>query len=142
MFLGTKKMKDYKMKLKSQKAFTLLELMIVVAIVGILASVAIPSYQESVRKSRRSDATGALLVLANKMERLFTVNNSYATATSVAGDNTDYYTLSITKNATTYTLAAAPTTGSAQVGDSCGTLTLTHTGVKGQASGYTAADCW
>jgi len=135
-------MKQNIMNLKSQKAFTLLELMVVVAIVGILASIAIPSYQESVKKSRRADATGALLVLANKMERLFTVNNSYATATVVAGDHTDFYTLSIpVLTDTTYTLKAEPK--AAQVGDSCGDLTLTHTGVEGvTGSGYTAADCW
>lgn len=140
-------MKSHNMNLKSEKAFTLLELMIVVAIIGILASVAIPSYQESVKQSRRADVTGALFVLANKMERFFTVNNTYVGATVVAGDNTDYYTLgfSTASTATTYSLSAAPTSGSAQVGDSCGTLTLTHTGAKGvtgQDTGLTAADCW
>ncbi|MEE9326955.1 MAG: type IV pilin protein, partial [Cocleimonas sp.] len=133
-----------KMNLKSQKAFTLLELMIVVAIVGILASIAIPSYQESVRQSRRADATGALYVFANSMERFFTVNNTYDGAPE--DDNTDFYDLSNgSPSATTYTLSAAPISGSAQVDDSCGTLTLTHTGVEGvtgQESGYTAADCW
>ena len=136
-------MEHNKMNLKSQKAFTLLELMIVVAIVGILASIAIPSYQESVRKSRRADATGALYVFANSMERFFTVNNKYDGAADE--DDTDFYDLSKTANATTYTLSAAPISGSAQVNDSCGTLTLTHTGIEGvtgQESGYTAADCW
>ena len=59
------------------KGFTLVELMIAVAIVGILASIAYPSYQDSVRKSRRADAKGALLGFANAMERHFTENNSY-----------------------------------------------------------------
>lgn len=136
-------MEHNKMNLKSQKAFTLLELMIVVAIVGILASIAIPSYQESVRKSRRADAAGALYVFANSMERFFTVNNTYVDAPDE--DDTDYYELSKTANATTYTLSAAPISGSAQVGDDCGTLTLTHTSeeaVTGQSHGYTAGDCW
>ncbi len=136
-------MEHNKMNLKSQKAFTLLELMVVVAIVGILASIAIPSYQESVRKSRRADATGALYVFANSMERFFTVNNTYLDAPDE--DDTDYYDLSKTANGTTYTLSAAPISGSAQVDDDCGTLTLTHTGVEavtGQSHGYTAGDCW
>ncbi|MCP4091353.1 MAG: prepilin-type N-terminal cleavage/methylation domain-containing protein, partial [Gammaproteobacteria bacterium] len=51
------------------RGFTLIELMIVVAIVGILAAIAYPSYQEQVRKSRRADANGALLGLANAMQR-------------------------------------------------------------------------
>ena len=54
------------------KGFTLIELMIAVAIVGILAGIAYPSYQDSVRKSRRADAQGALLGFANAMERYFT----------------------------------------------------------------------
>ncbi|MFI3186333.1 MAG: prepilin-type N-terminal cleavage/methylation domain-containing protein, partial [Methylococcaceae bacterium] len=57
---------------QSQAGFTLIELMVTVAIVGILAAIAYPSYQDSVRKSRRADASGALLGLANAMERHFT----------------------------------------------------------------------
>ncbi|WP_411728108.1 type IV pilin protein [Methyloglobulus sp.] len=66
--------------MKTQKAFTLIEIMIVVAIVGILAAIAVPSYQESVRKSRRSDAQGALMGFANGMERHYTEFNSYCDA--------------------------------------------------------------
>ena len=63
-----------------QKAFTLIELMIVVAIVGILAGIAYPSYQDSVRKSRRADAKAALMGFANAMERHYTENNNYCDA--------------------------------------------------------------
>jgi len=136
--------------------FTLVELMIVVAIVGILAAIAYPSYQEQVRKSRRADCEGALTGLAGAMERYFTVNNSYVGATVGTGGiyadkcpidgNTAYYNLSIpssTLTANGYTLNAAPT--GAQTGDKCGTLTLTSTGqkgVSGAASGITWQDCW
>jgi len=68
---------------QTQSGFTLIELMITVAIVGILAAIALPSYQESVRKSRRADAKAALLGLANAMERQFTVSNSYCDAAAV-----------------------------------------------------------
>jgi len=62
---------------RNQIGFTLIELMIAVAIIGILASIAIPSYQDSVKKSRRADAKSALLSLANAMERHFTETSSY-----------------------------------------------------------------
>jgi prepilin-type N-terminal cleavage/methylation domain-containing protein len=68
------------MKNISKNGFTLIELMIVVAIIGILASIAYPSYQESILKSRRADAKGALLGFANAMERHFTETNSYRKA--------------------------------------------------------------
>ena len=124
-----------------QNGFTLVELMITVAIVGILASIAIPSYQDSVMKSRRADAKAALLGLANTMERNFTTTNSYV---GVTPTNTDYYTITITAAASSYTLSAAP--AGAQANDSCGTLTLTHTGVKCPSDNSTCAShtagCW
>ncbi len=127
--------------MNKQKAFTLIELMITVAIVGILASIAIPSYQDSVMKSRRADAKGALLSLANTMERNFTTTNSYV---GVTPTNTDYYTITITATASSYTLSAAPV--GAQANNSCGTLTLTQTGVKCPSDNLTCAShtagCW
>jgi len=150
--------------LKLQKGFTLIELMIVVAIIGILAGIAYPSYQESVTKSRRADAKGALLGFANAMERHFTETSSYCDAggaggtsscggatndtgsptvfstTSPVDGGTAFYNLTISAvTASTFTLSAAPTTP--QSGDSCGTLTLLHTGAKGVSSS-TVADCW
>lgn len=134
------------------KGFTLIELMIAVAIVGILAGIAYPGYQDSVRKSRRVDAEGALLGFANAMERYFTEYNSYPVAgtttifssTSPVDGGTAYYALAITAaTASTYTLTATPT--GAQSGDKCGTLTLTQTGardVTNADSGITAIDCW
>ena len=142
-----------------QSGFTLIELMIAVAIVGILASIAYPSYQDSVMKSRRADAKGALLGLANAMERHFTETNSYldaagttatpadtgapriyATQSPVDG-GTPYYNLTINAaTSTTFTLNAAPI--GAQANDKCATLTLTHTGVKGDTAGLGVAQCW
>jgi len=130
-----------KPKLKLQLGFTLIELMIVIAIVGILAAIAYPSYQDSVRKARRGSAQANLVELTSYMERKFTENNVYnsttASATLIAsGITNDYYLFTLpTFTTTSYTLNAAPQ--GAQTSDSCGTLTLSHTGAKTPASG-----CW
>ena len=141
---------------QTQPGFTLIELMVTVAIVGILASIAYPSYQDSVMKSRREDAKGVLLGLANAMERNFTTTNSYCDAGGTGGASScgtatndtgtpsiytiptataTYYRITISAaTASSYTLSAAPT----GTDSTCGTLTLTHTGVKNP----TTAGCW
>jgi type IV pilus assembly protein PilE len=73
------------MKPKKETGFTLIELMIAVAVVGILASIAYPSYIDHVRKSRRADAQGALMGLSNAMERFFTQNSTYLGAAGTSG---------------------------------------------------------
>ncbi|MFZ4792103.1 MAG: type IV pilin protein [Candidatus Competibacteraceae bacterium] len=150
--------------MQKNQGFTLIELMIVVAIVGILAAIAYPSYQDSIRKSRRADAKSVLLQTAQWMERYFTENNRYdqdrastpvavATTFATAGltqspieGTTKYYNVTIAAVAqNTFTLNAAPITGSAQASDKCGTLTLTNTGAKGisgASSGVTTDECW
>ena len=65
---------------KNNKGFTLIELMIVVAIIAILTSIAYPSYLEHIKKSRRSDAQSSLNEFASAMERFYTINGSYAGA--------------------------------------------------------------
>jgi type IV pilus assembly protein PilE len=140
------------MNKKNHRGITLIELLIVIVIVGILGSIAYPSFQEHVRKSRRADAGGALEGLANGMERFFTVNGTYAGATaagvfsdrSPVDGGTIAYNLSITaQTATTYNLQAAQT--GPQTGDKCGDLTLSNAGTKGivnQDAGVTSDQCW
>jgi type IV pilus assembly protein PilE len=125
--------------------------MIVCAIVAILAAIAYPSYINSVQKSRRSEATAALLGVASQLERFSTEHGgSYATATLGTGagavyanhtENT-YYNLSLTNlAATTYTVNAVPT--GAQVGDPCGTLRYNQQGIKDVSGGsWSKAQCW
>jgi type IV pilus assembly protein PilE len=144
----------------SVTGFTLIELMIVVAIIGILAAIAYPSYQDSVRKSRRADARAALLDLSQWLERNYTVTSRYNravgdTADQTAAqmtaklpfkqsprDNVKAYDLSITSVGTSdFTLSAVPT--GAQTDDPCSTLTLNQAGVKGtNSSTKSAAECW
>jgi len=145
-------------EIKRQQGFTLIELMIVVTIVAILATIAYPHYTEQVTKTRRADAKTALLDLAARMERYFSENNTYATATIAAAPTTDvlsstlspenWYGLSISaQTATTYTLRATPVGAQATNDIRCQTLTLNSLGAKGIATGPSAptgnaTDCW
>lgn len=126
------------------RGFTLVELMVVVAIVAILASVALPSYQDSVRKSRRAQAKADLVEFAQGLERFHSVNNTYAGyvlpfAVSPRSGGPAQYNLAVGGLAgTTFLLTATPT--GAQTDDSCGALTVNQAGVK--TSVGPLANCW
>lgn len=130
-------------KSDTHKGFTLIELMIVIAIVAILTAIAYPSYQDSVRKARRGSAQADLVELANFMERRFTENNAYNSAAAAAtlaasGIANDYYVFAILNfSPATYTLQANPQ--GAQGVDACDKMRLLHTGEK-ETDG--TAGCW
>lgn len=139
---------------RTAHGFTLIEVMIVVAIVAILAAVAYPSYLESVARGKRADAKGALLQNAQWIERQYSFSNAYdkrsdgaALTKNVLPASTKSYTFDFTgtHDASQFTLAAIP----ADANDKCGTLTLTQTGERGLIIGGTKStdqalinSCW
>ena len=141
------------MNTRRTAGFTLTELMIVVAIIGLLASIGYPAYQDQVQKTRRADAKSVLMEAANAMERYYTAEGSYTDATaddhypdkSPIDGTLTYYDIdaTITGGGTAYTLTA--TRSGAQAADKCGNLSLSSTGERTIASadaGVTNDDCW
>lgn len=133
------------MKPKSQ-GFSLIELMIVVAVVGILAAVALPAYRGHVAKAHRAEAQAVLLEAAQFMERWFTTNNRYDTAvlpaaltTSPKGAGTVRYNIAPTVlTQTTFTLTATQLIGDT----ACGNFTITQTGQRGHTGTWPLDQCW
>jgi len=133
--------------IEMNKGFTLIELMIVIAIIGILAAIALPSYREYLKRGDRASARSALLEAQQFMERYYAANDRYVSAASVSPTlpvriatvptESPKYTLSVSSTTNTYTVTAAPIST-----DKCANLTVTHTGARGTSSGLTVQECW
>ncbi|WP_448211402.1 type IV pilin protein [Colwellia sp. MEBiC06753] len=123
--------------------FTLIELMIAVAIVGILAAIAYPSYTDFVARSNRSEGQRELMRLANLQEQLFVDTRSYTADLADLNVDSNYatdnytYSATIANNGTTFTLKASAKTNQAAKDGACKDMTITNTGARTPATG-----CW
>jgi len=133
----------------SHQGFTLVELMIVVAIVGILAAVALPAYTQYLQRGWRADARHVILEDAQYMARYYSQNLNYGSTsaspatvavplTQSPQSGTAKYNITLAATSSTFTITA---TASGWTDTACGDLTLNHYGEK-QATAGTTADCW
>lgn len=122
-----------------QRGFTLIELMIVVAIVGILSAIAYPSYTEYVRKGRRVEGRTTLLQAAQYLERAATATGKYPTSlpSQFSESPGGFYQITLDSDGTDYSLTATP--NGTHTDPSCGNLGLTRQGEQTPAS---PAICW
>lgn len=134
-------------QMKKNTGFTLIEIMVVVAIVGILTSIAYPAYQESIRRSNRAAAKAALLDIASRQEKFFSLNNQYTdlatlkvSTTLTNNSSTNIYILSMNINNANNppTFTATATAQGNQAGDSCGNFSINNYGQQTP----TTKGCW
>ncbi|MFK2900421.1 type IV pilin protein [Dyella jejuensis] len=139
------------------RGFTLIELMVVVAIIAILTAIALPIYQQQVMRSRRTAAKSALFDVASREERYYSTTNNYATefstlgystvtnnTLSVPGNGQNFYTIQFSpaSSSSTYTVQAVPVAGGPQANDQCGTYSLTDLGVQTNPGASQQSGCW
>ena len=120
------------------RGMTLVELMVVVAMVAILASVALPAWNSQVQKARRADARNTLMLVKVEQEKYRADNGSYASSMSALGLSTynstsrDYYNVSlVSRSATAFVASSAPNVIVSENGDSGGSIAIIQSGPAG-----------
>lgn len=148
------------------RGFTFIELMVVLALVGLLAAIAIPSYQESMRKSRRTEVCAQLMEVAQYLQRFYSHNDSFATTKAGAAATIPSELAKVPRNAApgsqsydisfatpaagainpglaSFKIQAVRRAGGPMDGDKCGDFTLENTGARNVLKATdTAANCW
>jgi type IV pilus assembly protein PilE len=135
---------------RPNRGFSLIELMIVVAIIGILAAIAYPSYTRYVQRTHRAEIAELLAEGAQTLERHYSRAGQYTNSTNPTVTTADpvgnaFYAMTVDRQATTFTLTAAPISGTMMAGDMCGSFRIDNTGLRtnlnNTAAGTTSV-CW
>lgn len=151
-------MRDFTLRLR-QRGFNLIELLVVVAIIGIISSVAYPSYVQHIVNTKRAASTSMLMQIADRQQQFFMDNKTFtANLTNLgfgadplvigddgrelaAGDALSVYTISLSNvGVTAWTATATPLYGQLSRDTECGDMALTQAGVKSNSGSGT--DCW
>ncbi len=137
---------------RKQMGFSLIEVMIAMAVIAILSSIALPAYQDQIRTSKRTEAQNLLLEAASKQQRFFSDNMSFgmdmgdlgygAANNNAEATESAAYTVSVNPavDGSSYTLLATPT--ASQANDGCGNLGISNTGVKSETGTRSLKECW
>ncbi|KAF7774260.1 type IV pilus assembly protein PilE [Pseudoalteromonas citrea] len=134
------------MRNSTVNGFTLIEVMIVVVIVGILASIAYPNYSSYVNRAARADAMVILLDAANRQEQFFVDNRQYTSDLADLGVPTEtengYFTIGVEADTSSFTVTATADSGPVAGDTECSTLTINELGLKGNTGSGDADLCW
>ncbi len=138
---------------RKMTGFSLIELMIVLIIVAVLTTIAIPSYRQHIVRARRTDGKAALLDLATRLERFYVTHHSYAKATIGTNSDTDvlatdhspqnfYQLMIINQTATAFTIEAKPINQQAKDDRQCGSFKLNELGEQSVTGNADSKFCW
>jgi len=126
------------------QGFTLMELMIALVLLAVVVSLAVPSYNQFVIRTGRSEALETLLTTASCQERIYTRANAYDADACEGNSSSDKYVITVTTSNANQAFVATATPQGVQTQDTCGVLTISQTGGKTAAgeSGAFASACW